>query len=138
MPGASKYNWEELKSRYMAGEFISTRQLATALKLPFSTIQTRAVREGWFTERKQQREKAEEEARRRIFSRLAQEAERRMSVILQSADALRFKAVEALSKKGLELTPTEAIRALRLATDIELEIFMGRGLKAARPLGGED
>ena len=61
-----------------------------------------------------------------------------MSVILQSADALRFKAVEALSKKGLELTPTEAIRALRLATDIELEIFMGRGLKAARPLGGED
>lgn len=144
MPGASKYNWTDLKTRYFAGEWESTRQMATALKAPFGSIDGYVRKHGWYKQRKAERERAEEEARRRVFKSIMQGAEKRAKLWLEDSEIMRGAARKVLKPTGKgkskvpAMTVTEAIRALKTAGIIDMEVFLGKGLKASTTLSVGD
>lgn len=87
---ARRANWHKIHAEYVAGG-VSQRQLAQKYKIPFSTLQKRANREKWATDR--------EKARLIVAQNAVQETSEAVSENASIAARIKTKLLKKLEKE---------------------------------------
>lgn len=120
----AKHNWPELRRRYVSGEWLTLEEMAEKTQISISGIKKRSMSEKWNDKRTAFERETETKAMERLTTRLAREAEKRLPGWLDLADALKKKALEAMTAPDFAFTGTEAIRAASESVAIESKLFM--------------
>lgn len=87
-------NWTKIRNEYINGN-ISYRKLAEKHDIPFQTLRDRAIKEGWFEKRKEQRDKIRLKTEQKTAEKLAEAEADRLLRISKAADRLLEKIEEA-------------------------------------------
>lgn len=128
------WNWPELKARYLKYEFINYEHMAEMVGNGLKADQIRKEackgQETWNDERARITREAAERSRERVVRALADQYFAKTMENLKMAELLRTGAAESLTmknKKGklvtIHLQATDAIRAAKVAHDIEADIL---------------
>lgn len=120
----AKHNWPDLRRRYFAGEWITLEAMAQDTGASISSIRKRSMDEGWNARRIVVERETEAKAMDRLTTRLAREAEKRIPSWLDLADAMKYKALQALTSQDLQFNGQEAIRAASEAVGIEARLLL--------------
>ncbi len=123
----AKHDWRDLERRYLTGEFLNLVDLSKKTGISYSLARQRAAKEEWQKKRHEIEQNAVTEIQSQLKLKMARAAEKRLPALLDLADALKGKALQTLSQESLRLLPSDALRALRNAADIELELLAPRG-----------
>lgn len=91
---AKGYNWTKIKQTYIMDETMTYRALADKFKMPISTVEARAIREGWFQTKQIVQAKAEEKLKLQMIDKVAQIKSRHADI----GKFLQSLAIEALKK----------------------------------------
>lgn len=120
----AKHPWPELRRRFLSGEWMTLEAMALDRGIKPGYVRQRAGKEKWIEKRAIVEQETEAKATARLTTRLAREIEKRIPGWLDIADALKFKALQALTESGMRLNGQEAIRAASEAVAIEARLLM--------------
>lgn len=126
----AKHNWPELRRRYIEGAWLTFEAMAEQTGIRAGYLRQRAAKEKWTEKRAILEQEAELKSKERLTTRMAREAEKRIPMWLDMADALKLKALQALTGNAV-FSGFEAIRAAQAAVNIEADIFMPGRRRAA-------
>lgn len=123
----AKHNWPQLKREFLSGRWITLEAMALETGIRPSFLRAKAAKDKWSEQRTVLEREIEAKSMARLTERLAREAEKRIPGWLDMADALKFKALQALTAETMRLTGQEAIRAMEAAVGIESRLLTPKG-----------